>query len=147
MVRPPFRLPIFPAVLTMGIITALVLLASCASQRRGGIRFCEGFDSGDQPVGEAATFSPGVLSMLVEMPNPVTTDSLIITVYRLEKGRREAYGQDARIPTGTAASSSLSSYRLDEVISFADTGRYAVTVHSLDHRSAAEGTVAIVQPR
>lgn len=136
-----------PVLRTILLACAILLpLAGCAPSPQGRLRFCEGFDAEDQPQGEASTFSPGVLSMLVEWTTPVTCDTLVVSVLRIEGGKRTSYGEEARIPMGPTATP-LDRYRLDEVISFADTGRYVVMVRTRDRLHRAEGSVHIITPR
>ncbi len=148
---PVTKIPLFarlvPTLHAILLMCALLIpVSGCAPAPQGRIRFCEGFDAEDQPQGEADTFSPGVLSMLVEWTKPVTCDTLVVSVFRMEKGKRESYGDEARIPMGPTATP-LDRYRLDEVISFADTGRYVVLVKTRDHLHRAEGSVHIITPR
>lgn len=125
--------------LAVGVLL-VALAGGCRAVPAGRLLFCESITADNRPVGEAETFSPGAVSMLVSFDQPVGQESLIVHIDRLEGARRVPYGGEVHLRVASDASV----LRLDNVASFADAGEYVVQIRTRERVTVAEGRITIV---
>ncbi len=140
---PPGKLPQGVRVVLACLVALVAVTGGCARAPEGRLLFCESITADNQPVGEADTFSPGTVSMLVAFDRPVHADALVVHIDRLEGTRRTAYGDDVHLRVTPDAGM----LRLDHVVSFADAGEYLVQILTRERQSLAEGRITIVSAK
>jgi len=127
-------LPIFIAVLL------LCTVSSCVRRSEATLIFCESFDTNDTPIGEGTAFSPGTISLLLETKNPIGLNTVEVHIFKLKGSERNRYGSKSVF----VVNPSYSRFRLDNAVSFADTGTYFIRVTTHDAKMIVEGTIHIV---
>jgi hypothetical protein len=135
---------ILPPVLAIALLVILGVVwfryLSTAPVGRNRIRFCEAFQKGDEPLREDSTFSIGAISMAVDLSSDVKENRVLILIYRMTRGSLVPYGHQASVNI----TPSYTSFRLDDALSFADTGTYVVRLASLHGHTLAEGRLRII---
>ena len=126
-------------VLTIAVSVSSIAIVACGKSVSGRIRFCESFRKGDIPVREDSIFTIGTVSMIVDLSTKPDSDRLAVMIFRVVDGRDTAYGKTISVKTNP----SYSSFRFDDVLSFADTGRYVVRITTPDGNVIARNTLRI----
>ncbi len=123
----------------------VLLLAACADPPgpQSRLRFCEDFNDRMQAVGEDTVFSTGFLSLVVEADRPLDADQFAIRIFRVTDHGNDPYGDEAHV----AITRFESVFRLQGILSFADTGCYDVRVATPDSRFITHGRLRIVPGR
>ncbi len=131
------------ALLFLSIILAsaasLVAIVACGNAVSGRIRFCESFRKGDVPVREDTVFTVGTVSMIVDLPTKPDSDRLAVTIFKAADGPDTAYGKTINVRINPV----YLSYRFDDLLSFADTGRYVVRIATPDGNVLARRALRI----
>jgi len=125
------------------LLIASVLLctvSSCVRSSEARLIFCESFDKNDEPIGEGTAFSPGTISLLLETKNPIGLNTVEVHIFKLNGSERNRYGSKSVF----VVNPSYSRFRLDNAVSFADTGTYFIRVTTHDAKMIVEGTIHIV---
>jgi len=121
-------------------MACLTAAPGCENGKEREIIFCESFDEADIPLGEDSIFTRGSVSMLVQLNEAAASETISISVYSMENGDRVPYGRQARIEIDPG----YHNIRLDDAVSFADTGRFVVTVSMTEPVLFAEKILRIV---
>lgn len=91
---------------------------------------------------EDSVFTAGTVSMIVELPSKPDGNHFIVTIFKASDGPDTAYGKTMNVNINP----SYTSFRFDDVLSFADTGRYVVRIATPDGNVIARSALRIASP-